>query len=130
MSMEKKIFLVASFLGLIAVVLGAFAAHGLRDAFDTTSLESFQTGVRYQMYHAFFLFVIGLMPQLQHQQKKRLFWLTLLGVFLFSGSIYLLATNVLTRIDFGFLGPITPIGGLLLISAWGLLGVYFFKKKF
>ena len=130
MSMEKKFFLVASFLGLIAVVLGSFAAHGLRDALDTTSLESFQTGVRYQMYHAFFLFAIGLMPQLQHQQKKRLFWLTLLGVFLFSGSIYLLATNVLTRIDFGFLGPITPIGGLLLISAWGLLGVYFFKKKF
>lgn len=54
--MEKKIFLVASILGLIAVVLGAFAAHGLRDALNTTSLESFQTGVRYQMYHAFFLF--------------------------------------------------------------------------
>jgi len=129
MSMEKKIFLVASFLGLIAVVLGAFAAHGLRDALDTTSLESFQTGVRYQMYHAFFLFVIGLMPQLQHQQKKRLFWLTLLGVFLFSGSIYLLATNVLIPINFGFLGPITPIGGLLLISAWGLLGVCLLKRK-
>ena len=129
MSMEKKFFLAASILGLIAVVLGAFAAHGLRNALDTTSLESFQTGVRYQMYHAFFLFVIGLMPQLQHQQKKRLFWLTLLGVFLFSGSIYLLATNVLIPINFGFLGPITPIGGLLLISAWGLLGVCLLKRK-
>jgi uncharacterized membrane protein YgdD (TMEM256/DUF423 family) len=127
--MEKKIFLVASILGLIAVVLGAFAAHGLRNALDTTSLESFQTGVRYQMYHAFFLFVVGLMPQLQHQQKKRLFWLTLLGVLLFSGSIYLLATNALTPIDFSFFGPVTPIGGLLLIGAWGLLWVYFFKRK-
>ena len=128
--MEKKIFISASLLGLIAVVLGAFAAHGLRSALSVSSLESFQTGVRYQMYHAFFLFVVGLLPQLTPAQKSRLFWLTIIGVVLFSGSIYLLATNVLTPIDFGFLGPITPIGGLLLISAWGLLGVYFFKKKF
>ena len=127
--MEKKIFLAASILGLIAVVLGAFAAHGLRNALDTTSLESFQTGVSYQMYHAFFLFVVGLMPQLHPQQKKRLFWLTLLGVLLFSGSIYLLATNALTLIDFSFFGPVTPIGGLLLISAWGMLVFYFFKHK-
>ena len=129
MSMEKKIFLAASILGLIAVVLGAFAAHGLRDALNTTSLESFQTGVRYQMYHAFFLFVIGLMPQLQPHQKKRVFWLTLLGVLLFSGSIYLLSTNALTPIDFTFLGPVTPIGGLLLISAWGVLGFFLLKRK-
>ena len=129
MSMEKKIFLVASILGLIAVVLGAFAAHGLRDALNTTSLESFQTGVRYQMYHAFFLFVVGLMPQLQPQQKKRLFWFVLLGVLLFSGSVYLLATNALTPIDFAFLGPVTPLGGLLLISAWGVLAFCLIKRK-
>lgn len=127
--MEKKIFLMASILGLIAVVFGAFAAHGLRDVLNTTSLESFQTGVRYQMYHAFFLFVIGLMPQLQPHQKKRVFWLTLLGVLLFSGSIYLLSTNALTPIDFTFLGPVTPIGGLLQISAWGVLGFFLLKRK-
>lgn len=127
--MEKKIFLAASILGLIAVVLGAFAAHGLRDALNPTSLESFQTGVRYQMYHAFFLFVVGLMPQLQPQQKKRLFWLVLLGVLLFSGSIYLLATNALTPIDFAFLGPVTPLGGLLLMCAWGVLAFYLIKHK-
>ena len=129
MSIEKKIFLVASILGLIAVVLDAFAAHGLRDALVTTSLESFQTGVRYQMYHVFFLFVIGLIPQLQPQQKKRLFWLTIIGVVLFSVSIYLLSTNTLTPIDFVFLGPITPIGGLFLISAWGVLAFYLIKHK-
>ena len=129
MSMEKKFFLAASILGLIAGVLGAFAAHGLRNALDTTSLESFQTWVRYQMYHAFFLFVVGLMPQLHPQQKKRLFWLTLLGVLLFSGSIYLLATNALTPVNFSFFGPVTPIGGILLISAWGMLVFYFFKHK-
>ena len=128
--MEKKIFISASLLGLLAVVLGAFAAHGLRDALNTTSLESFQTGVRYQMYHAFFLFVVGLLPQLTLAQKSRLFWLTIIGVVLFSGSIYLLSSNTLTPIDFGFLGPITPIGGLFLISAWGVLFYHTLKNKF
>jgi len=130
MSIEKKIFLVASILGLIAVVLGAFAAHGLRDALVTTSLESFQTGVRYQMYHVFFLFVVGLLPQLTPAQKNRLFWLTIIGVVLFSVSIYLLSSNTLTPIDFGFLGPITPIGGLFLISAWVVLFYHLLKNKF
>ena len=130
MSMEKKIFLAASILGLIAMVLGAFAAHGLRDALNNTSLESFQTGVRYQMYHAFFLFVVGLLPQLTLAQKSRLFWVTITGVVLFSGSIYLLSSNTLTPIDFGFLGPITPIGGLFLISAWVVLFYHLLKNKF
>ena len=128
--MEKKIFISASLLGLIAVVLDAFAAHGLRDALNTTSLESFQTGVRYQMYHAFFLFVVGLLPQLTLAQKSRLFWVTIIGVVLFSGSIYLLSSNTLTPIDFGFLGPITPIGGLFLISAWVVLFYHLLKNKF
>ncbi|MGB2471517.1 MAG: DUF423 domain-containing protein [Flavobacteriaceae bacterium] len=128
--MEKKIFISASLLGLLAVVLGAFAAHGLRDALVTTSLESFQTGVRYQMYHAFFLFVVGLLPQLTLAQKSRLFWVTITGVVLFSGSIYLLSSNTLTPIDFGFLGPITPIGGLFLISAWVVLFYHLLKNKF
>ncbi len=128
--MEKKIFISASLLGLLAVVLGAFAAHGLRDALNTTSLESFQTGVRYQMYHAFFLFVVGLLPQLTLAQKSRLFWLTIIGVVLFSGSIYLLSSNTLTPIDFGFLGPITPLGGLFLISAWVVLFYHMLKNKF
>lgn len=128
--MEKKIFISASLLGLLAVVLGAFAAHGLRDALNTTSLESFQTGVRYQMYHAFFLFVVGLLPQLTLAQKSRLFWVTIIGLVLFSGSIYLLSSNTLTPIDFGFLGPITPIGGLFLISAWVVLFYHLLKNKF
>ena len=127
--MQKKIFLSASILGLFAVILGAFAAHGLRDNLSATSLESFQTGVRYQMYHAFFLFVVGLMPQCTPSQKNRLFWLTITGVGLFSGSIYFLATNALTSTNFDFLGPVTPIGGLLLIMAWGLLAFYLLKRK-
>ena len=128
--MQKKIFIAATLLGLLGVVLGAFAAHGLRSVLTDSALESFQTGVRYQMYHAFFLFFIGLNSHLSALQKKYIFSLTLAGIFLFSVSIYLLATNALTSIDFTFLGPITPIGGLFLISAWGMLGFYLLKTSF
>lgn len=126
---QRKIFMTATLLGLVGIVLGAFAAHGLRSVLADSALESFQTGVRYQMYHAFFLFFIGLNSHLSALQKKYIFSLTLAGIFLFSVSIYLLATNALTSIDFTFLGPITPIGGLFLISAWGMLLYGFVKHK-
>ena len=127
--MQKKIFIAATLLGLLGVVLGAFAAHGLRSVLTDSALESFQTGVRYQIYHAFFLFIIGLNSHLSALQKKYILSLTLAGIFLFSVSIYLLATNALTSIDFTFLGPVTPIGGLFLISAWGFLLYGFVKHK-
>ena len=127
--MQKKIFIAATLLGLLGLILGAFAAHGLRSLLTDSALESFQTGVRYQIYHAFFLFIVGVNSHLSPLQKKYIFSLTLAGILLFSVSIYLLATNVLTSIDFTFLGPITPIGGLLLIFAWGflLLGLIRYK---
>ena len=119
----------ATSLGLVGIVLGAFAAHGLRSVITDSALESFQTGVRYQMYHVFFLFVIGLNSHLSSTQKKYILGLTLAGIILFSLSIYLLATNAMTSIDFSFLGPITPIGGLFLISAWGVLLYGLIKHK-
>ena len=127
--MQKKIFIAATLLGLLGVVLGAFATHGLRSVLTESALESFQTGVRYQLYHAFFLFFIALNSYLSALQKKYIFSLTLAGIFLFSVSIYLLAINALTSIDFTFLGPVTPIGGLFLISAWGFLLYGFVKHK-
>ena len=126
---QRKIFITATLLGLVGVVLGAFAAHGLRSVLTDSALESFQTGVRYQMYHAFFLFVIGLNSHLSSVQKKYILGLTLAGIILFSVSIYLLATNAMTSIDFSFLGSITPFGGLLLISAWGFLLYVHIKHK-
>ena len=126
---QRKIFITATLLGLVGVVLGAFAAHGLRSVLTDSALESFQTGVRYQMYHAFFLFVIGLNSYLSSAQKKYILGLTLAGIILFSLSIYLLATNAITSIDFTFLGPVTPFGGLLLISAWGFLLYGYIKHK-
>ena len=93
-------------------------------------LISFETGVKYQMYHALFLLFLGLSAVfLTDKTKKLMYWLVVLGVAFFSGSIYLLTTKNVTGIDFIFLGPITPIGGTLLIVAWGILFVKVLNKK-
>ena len=119
--MDKKILLTAVFLGLLAIILGAFGAHALKKTLSVEQLQSFEVGVRYQMYHALFLLFIGTFAFLDEKQRMVIFWLTISGVLLFSGSIYLLATNGITNLKTKFLGPITPIGGFLLISAWSYL---------
>ena len=118
----KRSYYIAGFsLGLIAVVLGAFATHGLKPSLSADAIDSFETGVRYQMYHAFLLLVIGNMQQHGNRMPFYLLYMIIAGVLLFSGSIYLLATNTLTAIDFKILGPVTPLGGSLLIFCWGIL---------
>ncbi|MBQ0117478.1 MAG: DUF423 domain-containing protein, partial [Flavobacterium sp.] len=119
--MNKKLIITAAFLGSVAIVLGAFGAHALKKVLDTDALQTFEVGVRYQMYHALFLLGVGATPLVTEKTKKTILWLVSLGVLLFSGSIYLLATQQALGINFSFLGPITPIGGLLLIAAWVLL---------
>jgi uncharacterized membrane protein YgdD (TMEM256/DUF423 family) len=126
--MDKKTISTAALLGMIAIILGAFGAHALKKVLSIEQLATFETGVRYQMYHALFLLFIGLIPNLTSKAKNTIYNLVLSGVILFSGSIYLLATNGLTPIDFRFIGPVTPIGGLLLISAWTVL-LYNITKK-
>jgi uncharacterized membrane protein YgdD (TMEM256/DUF423 family) len=86
-------------------------------------------GVRYQMYHALFLLFIGVFAFLNEKERLLIFWLTISGVLFFSGSIYLLAINGITNLKTKFLGPVTPIGGLLLISAWGYLFYAILSKK-
>jgi uncharacterized membrane protein YgdD (TMEM256/DUF423 family) len=85
--------------------------------------------VKYQMYHALFLLFIGMNSNIAQKIKKTIYTLTLIGVIFFSGSIYLLATNSLTSFDFKIIGFVTPIGGLLLISAWGVLLLNYINKK-
>lgn len=126
--MEKKITLTALLFGVISIVLGAFGAHALKKVLTLEQLSSFEVGVRYMMYHAFFLFFIGSTHFLLPKQKKIIYYLTVLGVVLFSGSIYLLSTTGITGINFKFLGPITPLGGLLLIVSW-LLSFYYISIK-
>ena len=118
----KRSYYIAGFsLGLVAVVLGAFATHGLKPSLSPDAINSFETGVRYQMYHAFLLLFIGNMYSNKTKIPSYLLYVVIAGVFLFSGSIYLLATNELTGIDFKILGPVTPLGGSLLIICWGIL---------
>jgi len=127
--MERKITLVASILGTVAIVLGAFGAHALKKVLPPDSLVSLETGVRYQLYHALFLLFVATTSLIQEAQKKQIFSMTCFGVLFFSGSIYLLTTSTLTGIDFAPIGWVTPLGGALLISAWITLFTSVYKKK-
>ena len=125
--MNKKILILGSVLGLIAIILGAFGAHGLKSLIAAESVQTFETGVRYQMYHALFLLFIGGFSSISEKAKRAIFYLVLIGVFFFSGSIYGLSTNDLTSFNFNAIGFITPIGGLLLIIAWIMVLINFLK---
>lgn len=127
--MNRKIVLTAALLGGISIILGAFGAHALKKLIDVNALATFETGVRYQMYHALFLLFLASNKVIQEKTKKVILILTIFGVLFFSGSIYLLATNAITTFDFKVIGIVTPIGGLLLIVAWTLLFVDFLKNK-
>ena len=127
--MDRKIISTGAVLGMIAIILGAFGAHALKKVLSMEELSTFETGVRYQMYHALFLIFIGIINELSQKTKKIIYNLVVFGVLLFSGSIYVLATNSLTSFDFKTIGFITPIGGLLLILAWGVLLFHTLMKK-
>mgnify|MGYP003544297307 FL=1 len=127
--MDKRILLVAAFLGVTAIILGAFGAHALKKVLSVEQLATFEVGVRYQMYHALFLLFIGTFTFLGEKERSIIFYLTIVGVLFFSGSIYLLATNTITNLKTKFLGPVTPIGGLFLVSAWVYLFYAVLSKK-
>ncbi len=127
--MNKKIISTAAILGMIAITLGAFGAHALKKILSIDQLSTFETGVRYQMYHSLFLILIGTLSELTEKTKKTIYYLVVSGVVFFSGSIYLLATNDLTSLNFKTIGFITPIGGLLLILGWGVLLLNILRKK-
>ncbi len=127
---QKNAFVLGTTLLLLGIILGAFAAHGLEGKIPEDKIMTFEVGVRYQVYHAFGFLVLGLLfPYLGFS----LAWvsrLMLAGVLLFSGSIYLLATQSLFGMDISkILGPLTPLGGLLLIVSWGILLVNLIRQK-
>lgn len=130
--MGRRFFIAGFTYGLFGVILGAFATHGLKPLLSNEALISFETGVRYQIYHSFLLILIGVFKSAGMFPKLNfnlIFYLLAIGVFLFSGSIYLLTTNGLTAVNFHYLGPVTPVGGSLLILCWMLLGVAAIKLK-
>ena len=126
--MNKTIFITGILLGLSGIIFGAFGAHSLKEVVDPTSVESFETGVRYQMYHALLLLIIGSSKTEFKFSLKPVYLLITLGVICFSFSIYLLSLRELTGLDLGYFGLITPFGGVLLILGWALLGYRFFKQ--
>lgn len=127
--MNKKVLISGGILGVLAVLIGAFAAHGLKSIISIEAIQSFETGVRYQMYHAFLLLYVGGSSMLSLKAKKTIFYLVIVGVLCFSGSIYGLATNTLSGFDFKTIAFIIPIGGLFLVGAWIAMIIGFLKFK-
>jgi uncharacterized membrane protein YgdD (TMEM256/DUF423 family) len=127
--MDKKIILTALVFGFISIMLGAFGAHALKKVLTSEQLSSFEVGVRYLMYHGLFLLFIGTTQILLPEQKNIVFYLTLVGTILFSGSIFLLSSSGATGLNLKFIGPITPVGGLLLIASWIIAFYYISIKK-
>ena len=114
----KNLLLAGSITGLLAVILGAFGAHGLEKIVDAKTLNTYQTGVEYQFYHSFALIAAGILAHLwsNHKLFRRAGVFFLLGIIIFSGSLYLYTFTGIKAF-----GMITPIGGLSFIVGWLLL---------
>ena len=119
--MTQFTLLFASILGGLAIVFGAFGAHALKKILSNEQLKSFETGVKYQMYHAIVLLVVGFNFNLETASEKYMVYSFMAGVLLFSFSIYGLVISSAKNKKLTFLGPVTPLGGLFLIIGWGLL---------
>jgi uncharacterized membrane protein YgdD (TMEM256/DUF423 family) len=129
----NQILAIATILGALAVILGAFGAHGLTDKISPEKLETFKLGVSYQYYHVAALLACGILSKISTSERLLGYAavLFIIGIFCFSGSLYLLSTRELTGLGTltPVLGPMTPIGGLFLIGAWVMMGIAVMKIK-
>ena len=117
--MDRTFLLVGALAGFVGVALGAFGAHGLRTRLSTEMLAVFETGVRYQMYHAFAILIVALAAaRLDGWLIRAAGWLFTAGIVLFSGSLYALALSGVT-----ILGAVTPLGGLAFLGGWACLAI-------
>jgi uncharacterized membrane protein YgdD (TMEM256/DUF423 family) len=121
--MKEFIFIAGGTYGTLAVIFGAFGAHGLKKYLDIEQLKSFETGVKYQMYHALLLILTGVIFPFEGFSQNLMGWFFLLGIFLFSFSIYGLVLSSARGRKMSFLGPVTPLGGLLLVLGWVLFTI-------
>ncbi|MDT7829181.1 DUF423 domain-containing protein [Pricia sp. S334] len=125
--MDKTVFVSGIFFGVLAVILGAFGAHGLERLVEADAIRTWETGVTYQMYHALLLLLLTNVKTIPVAHKKWICYAVVAGIILFSFSIYGLATNSLTSFDFKKIGFVTPIGGLLFILGWVLFGIQYWR---
>lgn len=128
--MKQFTLIIAGFYGLITIILGALGSHAFKKILSVDKLASFEVGIRYQMYHAIVLLVLGLFLSFTTPLEKWSSLCLIIGTFLFSFTIYFLAFSEYLNINLKFLGLITPIGGIFLILGWILLITYFIKYKF
>ena len=119
--MNEIVLVFAAFLGATGIIFGAFGAHFLKKKLTNEQLQSVETGVKYQMYHALVLLVLGFQLEFDSTLKNSIFLLLIVGIVLFSFSIYGLVLSSASNKKIRFLGPMTPFGGLLLVLGWGLL---------
>ncbi len=128
--MKKKIIITAAFFGVLAVMAGAFAAHGLQGILSPRMLEVWHTAVQYQFYHVFGMLFLSTLTRHKTRLINDCFYLFTFGIICFSGSLYLLASEEYTGWSWvTAMGPITPLGGLFFIAGWVLLGIAAFKDK-
>ena len=127
--MKTITLIIGGIYGLLSVILGAFGAHAFKKILSVERLESFETGVRYQMYAAFFLLIVGYILKFETTSERWISLLMIFGTLLFSVSIYFLAFQDYLGMNLKFLGPITPLGGLLMIISWAMLIFHFVKTK-
>ncbi|HSP40899.1 MAG TPA: DUF423 domain-containing protein [Gillisia sp.] len=119
--MKEVVLTFGGIFGTLAVIFGAFGAHALKKKLSEDQLKSFETGVKYQMYHAIILIIIGIIFPFIELYQIIMAWCFLLGNLLFSFSIFGLVLSTASGKKLTFLGPVTPIGGLLLVIGWVLL---------
>jgi len=124
--MRELVIITAGIFGASGIVLGAFGAHAFKKILSEDKLSSFEVGVRYQMYAALALLVIGFNLTFELSSEKTAYYGITIGTILFSGSIYFLSFADYWKKNLKFLGPITPLGGLLMIVGWVALIINFF----
>lgn len=125
-SLHLKNLIFASFFGLVSVAMGAFGAHALKDILEPEALQSYETGVRYMMFHALVLLFLNNASSLEQKTKNTLSYLFIVGIVFFSGSIFAIQLQLVDASSIWF---VTPLGGLLLISGWLGMMLAFFRKS-
>ncbi|PTX43302.1 uncharacterized membrane protein YgdD (TMEM256/DUF423 family) [Christiangramia gaetbulicola] len=121
--MKELVLIIGGSYGGLSVILGAFGAHALKKKFNEDQLKSFETGVKYQMYHAIVLIICGITFPFLSGLQNVMAWCFIIGILLFSFSIYGLTWSSSQGKKIKILGPITPLGGLLLLAGWVLLTI-------